>query len=197
MSDFTNDSTSLGKFVYRTLSVGGSIRLSLTRFATGWLCFSHEVRDGWPVRNQYLRSDRIGSTRWPGGCRFCWHSSPSCELEARTEVPQSPSSPWATVTPAMSTPSILRRLYSLDTSSPDFLHHLYPLFRHDEDERYLQNLQGSELARLVDFLDQVRALPLAFRQLRNGLRRPSMPSPPTAIPLDDVYTNFKKSVVIV
>ena len=65
----------------------------------------------------------------------------------------------------MSTPSILRRLYSLDTSSPDFLHHLYPLFRHDEDERYLQNLQGSELARLVDFLDQVRALPSAFRQL--------------------------------
>ena len=63
----------------------------------------------------------------------------------------------------MSTPSILRHLYSLDNSSPDFLQHLYALFHHDEDERYLKNLQGLELARLVDFLDTVRTLPSAIR----------------------------------
>ena len=65
----------------------------------------------------------------------------------------------------MSTPWMLHRLYSLDASSPDFLRHLYSLFRHDEEERYLLNLQRSELARLVDFLDGVRTLPSAFHQL--------------------------------
>ena len=56
----------------------------------------------------------------------------------------------------MSTPWILRRLYSLDSSSTDFLRHLHSLIRHDEEEQYLTNLQGLELARLVDFLDEVR-----------------------------------------
>ena len=62
----------------------------------------------------------------------------------------------------MSTPWILRRLYTLDTSSVDFLRYLYSLIRHDEEERYLANLQGPQLARLLDFLDEVRALPSAF-----------------------------------
>ena len=64
----------------------------------------------------------------------------------------------------MSPPWILYRLYSLNTSSPDFLRNLYSLLRHDEEERYLLNLQGSELAQLVDFLDGVRTLPFAFHQ---------------------------------
>ena len=46
----------------------------------------------------------------------------------------------------MSTPWILHRLYSLDTSSPDFLRSLYSLFRHDEEERHLTNLRGTGLA---------------------------------------------------
>ena len=64
----------------------------------------------------------------------------------------------------MSTLWILHRLYSLDISSPDFLRNLYSLFRYDEQERYLENLQGSKLARLVDFLDEVRTPPFAFHQ---------------------------------
>ena len=62
----------------------------------------------------------------------------------------------------MSAPWILHRLYSLDPSSLDFLHRLHSLIRHDEVECYLTSLQGSELARLVDFLDGVRTLPSAF-----------------------------------
>ena len=59
----------------------------------------------------------------------------------------------------MSTPWVLSRLYSLDSSSADFLRHLHSLIRHDEEVQYLANLQGLELARLVDFLDEVRTLP--------------------------------------
>jgi hypothetical protein len=61
--------------------------------------------------------------------------------------------------PTMSASQVLQRLYSLDTSSPDFLRVLYGLIRHDEDEQYSSSLQGPELARLVDFLDDVRTLP--------------------------------------
>jgi len=59
----------------------------------------------------------------------------------------------------MSTSGILHRLYSLDPSSLDFSRHLYCLIRHDEREQYLTTLQGPELARLADFLDEVRTLP--------------------------------------
>ena len=52
----------------------------------------------------------------------------------------------------MSTSRILKHLYSLDISSPDILHHLYCLIQYDEKDQYLTNLQGSDLARLVDFL---------------------------------------------
>ena len=65
----------------------------------------------------------------------------------------------------MFTPWIFHRLYSLDTFSPDFLRNLYSLFRHGEQEHYLTNLQGTELAWLVDFLDGVCTLPFAFHQL--------------------------------
>ena len=58
----------------------------------------------------------------------------------------------------------LQNLYSLDTLSPDFSRQLYRLIRHDEKERYLTTLRGSELARLVNFLDEVCAVPPAFHQ---------------------------------
>jgi len=54
----------------------------------------------------------------------------------------------------MSAPWILYSLDSLDPSSLDSLHHLYPFIRHDEEEQYSTGLQGAELARLVDFLDE-------------------------------------------
>ena len=57
---------------------------------------------------------------------------------------------------AMSTSHILQHLYSLDTSSPGISRHMYGLIRRDEEEQYLSSLQGSELVRLVDFLDEVR-----------------------------------------
>lgn len=56
----------------------------------------------------------------------------------------------------MSTPWILRRLYTLDPSL-DFSRHLYSVFRHDEEEKYFSKLRGSELAQLLDFFDKVRA----------------------------------------
>ena len=61
----------------------------------------------------------------------------------------------------MYTSQVLHHLYSLDTSSPDFLRYLYCLIRSDEKEQYLSSLQGLELIRLVDFLDGVRSFPLA------------------------------------
>ena len=63
----------------------------------------------------------------------------------------------------MSASQILQHLYSLDASSPGISHLIYGLIRHDEEEQYLSSLQGSELARLVDFLDEVRPLPPVFR----------------------------------
>ena len=68
------------------------------------------------------------------------------------------------LTNLLMTPSILRRLYSLDTSSHDFLRSLCSLFRHDEEAQYFTNLRGTEPARLVDFLDGVCTLPSAFHQ---------------------------------
>ena len=56
------------------------------------------------------------------------------------------------------TPKILKHLYSLDNSSPDFSRYLYCLIKTDKEEEYLSGLQGSELTRLVDFLDKVRSL---------------------------------------
>ena len=64
----------------------------------------------------------------------------------------------------MPIPHILQHLYSLDTSSPDFLHHLYCLIQYDEEQQWLTSLQGFELAQVVDFLDKVRAVPSAFHQ---------------------------------
>ena len=63
----------------------------------------------------------------------------------------------------MSTSQVLQQLYSLDTSSPNLPRHLYCLIQRDEEEQYLSGLRGLELDRLVDFLDEVRALPFAFR----------------------------------
>ncbi|KAF9789636.1 kinase-like domain-containing protein [Thelephora terrestris] len=53
----------------------------------------------------------------------------------------------------MSTSQVLQHLYSLDTSSPDLLRYLYYLIQNDDEDQYLSSLQGSELTRLVDFLD--------------------------------------------
>ena len=64
----------------------------------------------------------------------------------------------------MSTSRILQRLYSLDLSSADLSRNLYCLIQYDEKEQYLISLQGSELARLVDFLDKARAVSSVFYQ---------------------------------
>jgi hypothetical protein len=59
----------------------------------------------------------------------------------------------------MSTSQVLQHLYSLDTSSPDLLRYIYYLIQNDDEDQYLYSLQGSELTRLVDFLDGVRPPP--------------------------------------
>ena len=60
----------------------------------------------------------------------------------------------------MSTSQVLQHLYSLEISSQDLSRYLYCLIQRDEEEQYLISLQGSELVRLVEFLDEVRVLPL-------------------------------------
>jgi hypothetical protein len=58
----------------------------------------------------------------------------------------------------MSASEVLKHLYSLNPSSPDFLRVLYALIRSDENEQYSSSLEGEELIRLVDFLDNVRSI---------------------------------------
>jgi len=70
----------------------------------------------------------------------------------------------------MSASKILQHLYSLDTSSPGISRLIYGLIRHDEEDQYLSSLQGPELARLVDFLDEVRNLLSAFHPVTNDLQ---------------------------
>ena len=59
----------------------------------------------------------------------------------------------------MNTPQLLQHLYSFNTFSPEFSRCLDNLIESDEEDHYLLSLQGSELTRLVDFLDGVRFLP--------------------------------------
>ena len=80
----------------------------------------------------------------------------------------------------MSTSRILQRLYSLDSSSPDFLRHLFCLIQYDEKEHYLTSLQGSGLARLVNFLDGVRTILSAFHRFTERI-----PQVLSAIPTTD------------
>ena len=89
----------------------------------------------------------------------------------------------------------LHCLYSLDPSSPGFLRRLYSLFRYDDDERYLSGLQGSELTRLLDFLDRVRTLSRPSVQGRNEFCRLSEPYLPTTIFLHNACANYKPSAL--
>jgi len=83
----------------------------------------------------------------------------------------------------MSTPQVLQQLYSLGISSPNLSRHLYCLIQRDKEDQYLFSLQGLELARLVDFLDKVRTLPSAFRQITKQTLQALGVIPST----DDVY----------
>ena len=67
------------------------------------------------------------------------------------------------------TSRILQRLYSLHTSSLDFIRYLHFLIQYDKEEEYLTNLQEPELTRLLDFLDKVRVFPSTFRRFRDRL----------------------------
>jgi len=69
---------------------------------------------------------------------------------------------WANL-PTMSASEVLQHLYSLDTSSPNLPRYLHRFIQRDGEEQYLSGLQELELDRLVDFLDEVRALPSTFR----------------------------------
>ena len=51
---------------------------------------------------------------------------------------------------------VLERLGSLDTSATDFHHQLDNILYGEEYARCVENLQGDDLMRLVDFLDNVR-----------------------------------------
>ena len=96
--------------------------------------------------------------------------------------------------PTMSALRILLRLYSLDTSSLDFLRHLYCLIRHGEREQYSPSPQASSF-RDRSWLGSMKCSLQPFVQLRNGLCRPSMSFPPTTGFLDNGYTSYKPSAV--
>ena len=93
--------------------------------------------------------------------------SPRDELRPRGILAFSDARPASRILgfdpPTMSASQILQHLYSLDIPSPDISRLVYGLIRHDKEEQYLSSLQGPELARLVDFLDNVRTLLSAFR----------------------------------
>ena len=61
--------------------------------------------------------------------------------------------------------TVIQRLYSLSSSSPELYRCLYDLIQTDDEEQYLSSLQGSELTRLVDFLDGVHPSPPVSLQL--------------------------------
>jgi len=85
--------------------------------------------------------------------------------------------------PTMSTSQALQQLYSLDISSPNLSRHLYCLIQRDDEDQYLSSLRGSELDRLVDFLDEVRTLPVALPPVTERI-----PQVLDAIPAtDDVF----------
>jgi len=56
----------------------------------------------------------------------------------------------------MSTSEVLQHLYSLDTASANLPPYFHRLIQCDEEDEYLSSLQGQELTRLVDLLDEVR-----------------------------------------
>ena len=95
----------------------------------------------------------------------------------------------------MTISQLLQELYSLDPSSPQIPRLLDDLIRRDEEEQYLSSLRGSELVRLVDFLDDVRTPPPPALQSLNRLCRPSVPFPPQTRFTDNVCANYKPSVV--
>ena len=55
----------------------------------------------------------------------------------------------------MSVPQPLQHLYALEKSSPEFVRTLHTFIRLDEKGEYSLNLQHSESAQLVNFLDGV------------------------------------------
>ena len=85
--------------------------------------------------------------------------------------------------PTMTTSQVLQYLYSLDTSSPNLSRSLYCLIQRDEQDQYLSSLRGSELDRLVDFLDEVRAFCSIFRPVTERILQ-ALNAVPAA---DDVF----------
>lgn len=63
---------------------------------------------------------------------------------------------WVQTSSSMSASQALQHLYSLDKSSSEFLRAVYKFTRLDENGECSFNLQQSESARLVDFLDEVQ-----------------------------------------
>jgi len=64
--------------------------------------------------------------------------------------------------PTMSASETLQGLYSLEVPSPQIPRLLDTLIKRDEEDQYLSSLRDPELTRLIEFLDQVRALLSAF-----------------------------------
>jgi len=83
----------------------------------------------------------------------------------------------------MSTSQVLQHLYSLDISSPNLSRSLYRLIQRDEEDQYLSSLRGPKLDRLVNFLDEVRALSFAFHLVTDQI----LQALGTISATDDVY----------
>ena len=98
----------------------------------------------------------------------------------------------------MSTSQALQRLYLLDIASPNLPRYLYRLILCDKEDQYLSRLKGSEVTRLVDFLDEVRTSTLlCFIQLRSRSYRLLMSSPPPTMFSENVCINYIPSAAAV
>ena len=71
----------------------------------------------------------------------------------------------------MASPSspALQRLNGFDRASPDFQNQLSNVLRGEEYIQYVQNLEGNDLAWLVDYLGEVRYYVVPLRSVQTGV----------------------------
>ena len=93
---------------------------------------------------------------------------------------------WIVIPHVLTQPPALQQLHRLNRSSPDFHHQLSNALRAQEYQQCVLNLQGDDLAWLVDYLNEVRrcvAIPRSLFKLSQALGDldPSSPTPRTCL----------------
>jgi hypothetical protein len=128
---------------------------------------------------------RLPIDRLVDGVRLLVHLPPSVAFPH-------PSLPWSKV-PLMSSHDRLRRLLHLDQSSTGFSDELRNILDGEEYKGSVPNLQGDDLAQLVDYLDKVRRR-INLPPLRLSQCRPSTVSILLVPVSGNVYANCEPYV---